>query len=180
MEGADTGEFIELWNPGSSVVDLSDWSLQYLSGSASSFASIAKKNFPVGASIGSHGFYLVGVGGYAGGASPDMTWSQSLNNTAATVFLVSSQSPLVDSASSDIVDRVAYGSGAGLFLPESGSAPLPPENQGVERKAWAGGCASAVGGSGALGNGCDTDDNSADFEISVNPNPQNKQSQTEP
>lgn len=180
MAGSDTQEFVELYNPDNQSIDLSGWSLQYLSGSASSFGSVAKKNFVSGATIPAFGFYLIGVGGYSGSVSADMTWSQSLNNTGATVFLVNDTQVIGDQNDSNIIDRVGYGAGSGMFVPDGSPAPLPPEDQALERKAFQGGCVSASGNGEIFGNGCDTSDNSQDFEIRATPNPQNTGSSPEP
>lgn len=178
MEGADTAEFIEIYNPTNSSFDISNWSIQYLSGAASSVGSTTKKNLTAGATVASHGFYLIGTGGSS--VSADMSWGQALNNTGATIFLVNDQELIIGADDQNIVDRLAYGSGSGILLPEGSIATLPPAGQSFERKAWQNSCISAQGSGESLGNGCDTDNNSSDFEIRTAPNPQSSQSQTEP
>lgn len=181
MEGADSEEFVELYNPTEQAVALADWSLQYLSGSATSTDKIVKKNFSSNAAIGPKGFYLIGTGGYSGEMAADMTWSQSLNNTAATVFLVASTSLIASADDASIIDRIAYGEGEGILLSEGSPAALPEAGQSLERKAFSGdSCVSSRGDGEFLGNSCDTDDNAADFEVRVAPNPQNSQSLPEP
>jgi hypothetical protein len=130
MEGADTEEFVKLYNPGDQEVSLASSSIQYLSGGASSIASLNKKNFSADARIRSKAFYLIGMGGYTGTTTPDMTWSQSLSNTGATVLLVRDQQAVSGSSDPDIIDRVAYGSGT-LFLSEHPAAGLPPPGQSL-------------------------------------------------
>ncbi len=122
MPGADTQEFVELYNPGSSTVNLASSSLQYLFGIATSTASLVKKNFLVGSSIAAHGFYLVGMGDYSASTTADMLWSQSLGNTGATVLLVSNQAAAAGFDDQDIIDRLAYG----------GDVPLPPAGSSLE------------------------------------------------
>ena len=177
MDGADTGEFIELYNPTGQSISLADWSLQYLSGGATSTDKIVKKNFPEGTVIYPKQFYLVGAGGYAGTAEADMTWSQSLNNTGATVFLVNSTSTIEYADDDSVVDKNAYGTGSGVLYPEGTIAVLPGEGKSLERKSLQNeSCFSAQDSNEFLGNGCDTDTNSSDFEVRNNPNPQNSQS----
>ncbi len=176
MEGSDTSEFIELYNAGGEPADIGSWSLQYLSGSAASFESVAKKNLTAGSIIPAHGFFLVGLGNYSGSVTPNMTWSQSLNNSGATVFLVRNQEKILSEVDPDLVDKLGYGSGSSLY-PESAPAPLPPTGQSLERKAM--GCASPQGSGENQGNSCDTQNNATDFEIRPNPTPQNTTSPPE-
>lgn len=124
MVGADTQEFIKLYNPGDQDFLLASSSIQYLSGTASSTDKINKKNFPSASKIVAKGFYLIGAGDYAGPAA-DMTWSQSLSNTGAIVLLVRNIDLITGIDDPDIFDRVAYGTST---LPLSGNAPLllPP------------------------------------------------------
>lgn len=132
MGGGDTKEFIELYNPTGVAVHLASSSLQYLSGSAAGITSITKKDFPAGASVEAHGFYLIGMGGYTGEPVADMTWSQSLSNTGATVLLVRNKTAVTGATDEDIADRIAYGSGT--FLLDGGlPAPLPPVEQSIGR-----------------------------------------------
>jgi hypothetical protein len=184
VAGVDAGdEFIELYNPTDSEIDISGWSLQYLSGLASSTALAEKKNFEPGNKIGARSYFLVARGlnasssdGYLGARTSDMshrTFSLSGAANGATIFLVRNQQIISGGDDPDIVDRLAYGSGAGLVA-ETSPAPVPPAGQSLERKAWvAGACTSAAGSNEFSGNGCDTGDNSSDFEIRSAPNPQN-------
>lgn len=146
MAGSDNSEFIKLYNPTQTDIDISGWSIQYLSGSATSTERVVKKNFPQAAVVLTQGFYTIGTGAFAG--SSDMTWSQSLNNTGASVILVSNQELILDAGDSDIIDRVAYGSGS-LLLAETSPAELPPVGSVIAR-------------SGFL----DSGDNSIDFAVS--------------
>ena len=178
MVGADTGEFVELYNASDADVDISGWSLQYLAGSATSTEKITKKNFEPGAVVPAKGFYLIGLGGYVGSVAADMTWSQALNNDGATVFLVAHQNEIVTESDADIIDRVGYGSGDGLILAEDSAVAMPEEGSSVERRPA--GCGSFDGDEEFSGNGCDMQDNSADLVVVSEPNPQNSQSFIEP
>lgn len=184
VAGADAGdEFIELYNPTDSEIDISGWSIQYLSGATTSTSAVVKKNFESDSKIGARSYFLIARGlnasstdGYTDTRAPDMshrTFSLPGGTAGATVFLVSNQEKITGGNDADIVDRLAYGSGIGL-LAESAPAPLPSGGQSLERKAWlSGACVSAAGANEYSGNGCDTGNNSSDFEIRSAPNPQN-------
>lgn len=162
-EGSDTNEFVEIFNPTDAPVSLTGWSLQYLSGSFSSFAGITKKNFIANKSVVAKGKFLVGMGDFSG--SSDMRWSQSLNNTGATIFLVHGQTLIGGASDVRIVDRVAYGTGAGL-KPEGEPAGLPPVGQILTRKNLNNGvCVLLDGATGETASDCDTGDNLSDFVV---------------
>ena len=126
MVGADTQESIKLYNPGDHDVSLASSSLQYLAGTASGIDKIAKKNFSASSTIPAQSFYLIGMGDYAG-ASVDMLWSQSLSNTGASILLVGNTDLITGIDDSDILDRVAYGTGT-LMLADLPMI-LPPPGQ---------------------------------------------------
>ncbi|MDZ7345077.1 MAG: lamin tail domain-containing protein, partial [candidate division KSB1 bacterium] len=184
VAGADAGdEFIELYNPTDWEVNISNWSIQYLSGAATSTAQAVKKNFESGSVIGARSYFLIarglnasGTDGYTGSRRQDLshrTFSLSGVANGATIFLARNQEIISGADDPDIVDRLAYGSGDGLVA-ESAAAPLPAAGQSLERKAWiSGACVSASGENEFSGNGCDTDNNANDFEIRSTPYPQN-------
>ncbi len=169
-------DFVELYNPNATStgdLDISGWSLQVLSAGATTTdgstvlttSKISKKNFAAGNKISGRRFFLIGLDDYSGG---DMTWaSGSLNSTiGATVFLVNGTTTISDIADSRIIDRVSYGNGSAADFAEAVPAPMPESGRSLERKAFQNDfCVSASGAGEYLGNGCDTDDNSADFEI---------------
>lgn len=160
-EGADTNEFVEIFNPTDVPVSLTSWSLQYLSGGATYFSSITKKNFVYDTAVAGRASFLVGMGDFA--SSSDMRWTQSLNNTGATIFLVHGQTMIGGVSDVRIVDRVAYGTGVGLHS-ENQPAVLPSVDQTITRKSLVGGvCVEPENPPGDVGNGCDTNNNFADF-----------------
>lgn len=179
VAGADAGdEFIELYNPSSSSVDMSGWSLQYASAGGNSFT---KKNFPAGASIAPQGFYLVARGlssqgndGYTGSKAADMLErSFSLSGAAAggRIFLVSNQVPLSLPSLSGIVDSLNY------------SFSVPPAGKSLERKAFKTvGCVLPLPGSEGefMGNACVHPLEKDDYVIRDIPSPQNSSSLPEP
>lgn len=189
VEGVDAGdEFIEVYNPFSESVGLAGWSLQYLSGSAATTSSIAKKNFDSDAVIPAGGYFLVvrgkngsGSDGYTGGVPPDMTqrtFSMSHALTGGIVFLMSTTTLFQGFGDEALVDYVAYGN---AVLNEAATTTMPDAFQSAERKAWSDGLCldSAVGIYEFSGNGCDSDTGS-DFEIRPVARPQNTASLPEP
>jgi len=182
VAGVDVGdEFVELYNPTDSDIDISEWSIQYVSGSADtvSTSTVSKKNLTSDNEVPAKRFFLIARGtntdsedGYVGNTEPDMThrtFSLSGAAAGAKLFLVSNQEKIESVNDSDIVDWVDY------------AVNVPEKNKSLERKAWQDGfCVSPSGAGGFLGNGCDTDNVSADFEIRELPRPQNIQNLLEP
>jgi len=180
MDGADTAEFVELYNPTGTDIDISGYSLQYLSGSATSTEKITKKNFTEGARIKSKSFYLIGLGSYSTTTVADMTWSQSLNNESATLALVDRYEALTDVSSPHIIDSVSYGTGEGVSLFTNEPAERVETGSSLERKAYSSGCQVATGEAEFLGNACDTDTSSSDFVVRSQPRPQSTTNFKEP
>jgi hypothetical protein len=175
MTGADTNEFVELYNPTDAPISIGGYSLQYLPGASVAFAGIAKKNFVANATIPAKGFYLIGMWG---NPASDMSWSDQLNNSGGSVFLVNDQLAIIDGSDSNIVDKVAYGVGVQA---EGVGALLPGEGKSIERKAFMDGvCTSSTAGGEFKGNGCDTNDNGSDFEVRLAPKGQRTGNLIEP
>jgi len=145
-------DFIELFNPGTTAVDLDAWSVQYATASSTSW-----QRTPLTGSIAPGHYLLVqeASGGDVGAAlsTPDVVGTINLSAASGKVALVSDGtsldcggSPGSCSARPNVVDLVGYGSAADY----EGAAAAPA----------LGATTAAV----RAGNGCnDTDSNASDF-----------------
>ena len=157
---AANDEFVELYNPTNSSVSLNGW---YLTGKSSD-----GKEYPLLAgfsdeSIPAYGFFLITPQeGYTGSATADATYNQISNFVAAdnTVILYSDNKITV-------VDKVGFGNAVDN---ETSSYPTNPEGgQSLQRKV------NDTISEDGYGPAWDTNNNSADFFIRTNPNPQNSE-----
>lgn len=147
-----TNDFIELFNRGSSPVNLNAWSVQYASATGSSWTN---KTLLTNVILAPGQYYLVqgATNGANGVALPaaDVTGSINLAGTAGKVALVNSTTTITSgvtcpSAADGLVDLVAYGAASNCA--SMGVTPAPSVTTSVKR-------ASA---------GCtETDNNPTDF-----------------
>ena len=113
-------DFIEIFNPGSSPVSLTGWSVQYQSSTGTTWAATA-----LSGTIPAGGYFLVkeGSGGAVGTALPtaDVTGTLNLSATIGKVLLASQTAAFTGSCASgaNVVDIVAFGgvSGCGTTTP---------------------------------------------------------------
>lgn len=153
-----THDFIELYNPTDTAVDLTGWTVQYAS-STGNFSGIT----PLTGSIQPKAYYLVQQTGLATGSNlptPSAIGSIDLSGTKGKVALVSNGLAIVDSNTGDnmiddpdVIDYVGYGSATAY---EGTAAPAPSNTLSIIRKSV----------------GVDTNNNGADFITSA-PNPRN-------
>ncbi len=174
-EGTDEGkEFVELYNPANQEKDLSNWSLRYSRGSATTTESLAVFG---GSSEGNdrtvipaYGFLLVGLNGYDSsvfGIEADIKRSAVLLN-GGEMLSDSVRLSLINQDGSDI-SAVRY---------NANSISSPGES--IERRAWKSGtCVSAQDTGEFLGNGC-AESGSGSFGKRQHPRPQNSKSLPEP
>ncbi|NNC16961.1 hypothetical protein HJC22_14650 [Corallococcus exiguus] len=173
---AATDEFIELYNPTNSDVDLSNWQVGYKSATGTSWSSTV--TIPAGKVIRAHGYFLLGGANYSGTAVKDVgyTFDASASTTAGGHVRIQR---LVSGTYVD-VDLLGWGTGNS---PEGSAAPAHPAVGGsLERKAVSTSTSTtmAVGGADAArGNAQDTDNNSANFVTRAVRQPQNSQSPLE-
>ncbi|HZT45232.1 MAG TPA: lamin tail domain-containing protein [Gaiellaceae bacterium] len=161
-------DFVELFNGGSSAVDLTGWSIQYASAASTSWSVTA-----LGGSIQPGRHYLVQLASSASvGAAlpaPDATGTTNLANTGGKIALVRDGNELTCGGSAgscaavaSIADLVGYGSAADY----EGSGPAP--------------ALSSTSAAVRSGNGCtDTNVNSTDF-AAADPSPRNSASAAAP
>jgi phosphatidylserine/phosphatidylglycerophosphate/cardiolipin synthase-like enzyme/DNA/RNA endonuclease YhcR with UshA esterase domain len=178
-----TNDFVELYNPTSSPVSLSGWSVQYASATGTSSWQVT----PLSGTIAPHGFFLVGEAAGTGGSvnlpTPDVAGTLSLSSTAGKIALVNSTTALsgANPTGGSIIDKVGFGAANGYE--GTGPAPAPSNTASIERKANSASTSAslAIGGSDALaGNGYDSNNNDSDFVTRSSPQPQNSSSPAEP
>lgn len=174
-------DFIELYNPGTSAINLNGWSVQYASA-----AGTAWQVTPLSGSIAPKSFYLVqeaaGTGGTTNLPTPDAVGTINMAGAAGKVLLanVNTAQAGTKPTGTAIVDLVGFGTTANGFE-GTGPAPAPSNTFSIERKASATSTAITLGTGGTeefAGNGFDNDNNVNDF-VSKVANPQNS-SITEP
>ena len=169
---ADNDEFVEIYNPTSDPVDVSNWTIDYRSASGSSFNM--KYTFPSGAMVQPHKFYLIGGGGVSNRDNSSDSQVLGLGNSGGGVFLRNS--------SGNTIDLLGWGTASSSNY-EGTVAAVPSEGISLERKANSSSNASTMGIGGAdelEGNGYDSDNNASDFVQRTTPQPQNSSNPSEP
>lgn len=173
IHGGNANEdFVELYNPTNSPVDLNGWKLRKRTsnGTESSLVVIGS-----GKSIPAHGFFLW--------ANSQGGFSTSVNADEDTTANISENNSVALKTPTDvIVDQVAWGNGTGQFVETTAFPNNPATSQSVERKAFSTSTASSMSSGGAdelKGNGFDGNNNSTDFVLRTASQPQNSGSATE-
>jgi hypothetical protein len=176
---SSTDEFVELYNPTNSDVDLSNWQVSYKSATGSAYG--APVTIPAGKVIRAHGYFLLGGATYSGAAAKDVgyTFDASASTTAGGHIRVQQ---LVGGTYVD-VDVLGWGT---ANTPEGGAgnaAPFHPASGGsLERKAVSTSTSTSMallGTDATRGNGQDTDNNKNDFVTRAARQPQNSSSPLE-
>lgn len=170
--GAATDEFVELYNPTASDINLANWKLtrKTTAGAESDLIST------VSGTIKSHGYFLFSPSsGYSGSASADQTYLESDNSITDnnTVLIYSN-------GGSTLVDKIGFGTASDS---ETTTETNPSSGTSRERRAnsTATSATMAIGGTDEFnGNGEDTDNNANDFVLRNIPQPQNSSSTLEP
>jgi len=153
-------DFIELFNRGTTTINVTGWSVQYASSTGTTWQVTN-----LSGSIAAGKYYLIqeaaGGGGTTNLPTPDATGSINMAATAGKVALVNNTTALSGAcpSSASIIDLVGFGSTANCFE-GSGPTPAPSNTNAVLRTA----------------NGCtDTDNNTSDFSAAA-ANPRNSAS----
>jgi predicted extracellular nuclease len=149
-------DYILLYNPTGSSVDVSSWSVQYTSSTGSSWSSNTTN---LTGSIGATSYYLIqeaaGSGGTTSLPTPDVTGSINMSATNGKVALVNSTTALTGtdpSGDPSVVDFIGYGSANGF---EGVAASALTNTTSNCRKGWDGSNAQSTYGE-SYGNGFDT------------------------
>jgi hypothetical protein len=143
-------DFIELFNPTGSTVNLSGWSVQYASATGTSWVLT-----PLSGSIAPYTYYLIqeaaGSGGTISLPTPNTTGSINMSATAGKVALVSNATALIGSCpTTGIIDFLGFGSTASCYEGIAAAQASSNNTNSILR----------------LSNGCtDTNNNTADFSV---------------
>ncbi|MCA1622379.1 MAG: lamin tail domain-containing protein [Acidobacteria bacterium] len=152
-------DFVELYNNGTTNVDISGWTVQYSSATGTNYTIAA--TIPAGTILQPGDYYLIGLATGAAGTgvntlTPDLIGTTALSATAGKVALVSSATVLSGAScpptGATIIDFVGYGT-ANCFE-GAGQAPAPSTTTSVQR----------------FPNGTDTNNNNLDF-VAAAPTP---------
>jgi hypothetical protein len=163
-------EFVELYNPTNSDINMTGWHWCYFSSDRNWNNSWRDKAFPSGAVIPTHGFYLIVVYGNVS-VSPDWNLSYAgpqLHNSNGSVgiFPWDPDTKTLEEAEAGRIDAVAWGSVS--YVKEGTEATAPGSGKSLQRKVN-----DTINESAGYGPAWDSNNNSADFFIQTSPNPQN-------
>ena len=125
-------DYIVLYNPTSSAVALSTWSVQYASATGTSYSS---KTTLTG-TIGAHSYYLISEasGGSVGLALPtaNCTGTINMSGTAGKLALVKSTTVITSKSDANVVDFVGFGTTANEYE-GTGPTPAPSTTASIRR-----------------------------------------------
>lgn len=171
--GTTTDEFVELYNPTDSTVDVTGWELIRKTAAAD---AEEQPLATLSGTISSHGFMLIANVGYDGTTPADNTYDTEFNIT-------DNNSITLRNESGTNIDLVGMGTSN---TKEGTTIDNPIDIRSIERKVNSSSTPESMAPGGTdelLGNGEDTDDNSTDFVRHESPtvsNPQNSSSSVEP
>lgn len=168
-----TDDFIELYNPTDMPINLDGYRLVRR---ALLFSDVPIKAFSASNTIPARGYYLWANSGYTNIAvQPDATTTAALANNNGIALRFGPEN------TGTIIDSVAWGTSNHGFGEGMNLAGGLLAGQSYERNLWQGiTCFSPQGVGELLGNGCDRNNNSWDFEVRSASNPQNSLSASEP
>ncbi|MEO8794306.1 MAG: lamin tail domain-containing protein [Daejeonella sp.] len=182
-------DFIELYNAGTSPVNVTGWSVQYASAGGTSWQKTT-----LSGTIPAKGFFLVQEGAGANALATelptaDAVGSIALSGTAGKIALCNDDISLTGSSNPStaaVLDLVGFGSSANFYegfgTADGGPTSAPSNTRSIERKAKVTSNESSMSTGGAdefEGNGFDSNNNKTDFFTRA-PQPQNSANTTEP
>jgi endonuclease YncB( thermonuclease family) len=170
--GGDTAsdEFVELYNAGSSAINLKNFKLTHKNSNGNESNLLTK--FP-DVSLPAYSYYLIAhPTGYAWGTAPDSVYS------SASYSISNNNTIILYDENMEVVDKVGLGSALD-YETEAYSGELE-DGYSIERKAGASSTSELMKGDHRhAGNSYDSDNNNFDFVERSFPNPQNLESETE-
>lgn len=163
-----TDEFVEIYNPNEFNVDLSGWKLTKMTATGTESTLVSEFN----QTIPAYGFYLVSHTNYDGEVPADTTYTTSSS-------VASNNSVLLYNPALEVADLVGIGTATTV---ETQAMTAPSTNGSIERKAFETSTPESMTEGGIdynKGNSYDTNNNSTDFILRENPEPQNTNSTVE-
>lgn len=150
-DGSLNDEFIELYNPTNTTIDISGWLIR---GSSNAASISTRATIPAATLLLPGQYYLVTHSGYTGPTTPDLTYGSGITDDGGVALTLSNETT--------IIDQVGLSSGSAYKEGTPLTALTTNADQGYERK---------VGGTS---DSCqDDNDNSLDFQFKPSSDPQN-------
>lgn len=143
-------EFVELYNPTSSPIDLTGFRLSRKNSSGTEGNLVTN----LSGTIPARGYFLIGSAAYAGTTAVDASYTNNSNNLVGNYAVL-----LYNADDSAVLDKVGFGSNADF---EASAAANPTNGGSLQRKL-----------DDTNGHGLDTDNNSTDFEVLATSTPRN-------
>lgn len=169
-----TDDFIELYNPTSSDINLGDMRLVKRTADGDTDTDIVV--FVAADVIKAHGYYLWCNASLAGTLACDKSSTDTVNNNNS----IGLRNEPANTGT--LIDAVTFGTVTNP-LGEGTSLTVPTASTSVERKASSTSTTSSMASGGIdefMGNAEDTSNNSSDFVVRTSPQPQNSLSSAEP